>query len=324
MQEHQPGLQRATQNPIIKAKTINPWESKATFNAGAIYLGGKVHIFYRALSKDRISSLGYAVSKNGYSIEERLSAPAYIPREDFEKKKKPNNSGCEDPRLTRLDDKVYMTYTAYNGFNPPAVALTSIYVKDFLEKKWKWKTPILLSPSGEAHKNWVFFPQKINGKYALLHSISPTIRIDYFDNLEFDNYVPIKSFHCFGSRENCWDDMVRGAGPPPIKTKDGWLIIYHAMSKKDFGKRNFGVYKLGAMLLDHDDPTKIIGRLPYPILTPNAKYENEGFKIGVVYACGAAVIDDHLFIYYGGADVVTCVATIPLEQLLGVLKTSKP
>jgi predicted GH43/DUF377 family glycosyl hydrolase len=314
-----PVLERPIKNPILKPKPEHSWESQATFNTGAIYLDKKVHIFYRAMSKDKTSSFGYATSKNGYTIEERLSYPVYFPREDFELKKKFDNSGCEDPRLTRLGDKIYLTYTAFNGYSPPAVALSSIYVKDFLEKKWKWKKPILISQPGKANKNWVFFPQKINGKYAILHSISPNIQVDYFDNLEFNNYTPIKSFHCFGSRKNCWDNMVRGAGPPPIKTKDGWLLIYHAMSKRDSGK-----YKLGAMLLDYNDPTKVIRRLPYPLLKPDAKYENEGFKAGVVYACGAAVIDERLFIYYGGADAVTCVATTNLNQLLDELKASKP
>lgn len=314
-----PVFERTITNPILKPKSKNRWESQATFNSTALYLDGKIHILYRAMSKNSTSTLGYATSKNGYITEERWPYPIYSPREDFEMKKRPGNSGCEDPRLTRLGDKIYLTYTAYNGYNPPAVALSSIYVKDFLEKKWKWKKPILLSQPGQANKNWVFFPQKINGKYAILHSISPKIRVKYFDNLEFNNYTPIKSFHCFGSRENCWDDMVRGAGPPPIRTKDGWLVIYHAMSTQDPDR-----YKLGAMLLDHDDPTEIIGRLPYPLLEPDAKYENEGFKAGVVYACGAVIIDDRLFVYYGGADMVTCVATINLNQLLDALKASKP
>ena len=275
--------------------------------------------------------LGYASSKGGTNINERLDYPAYLPREPYELRKKNSPpvvyefvsgggyGGCEDPRLTRLGNKIYLTYTAFSGYSPPAIALTSIYIKDFLEKKWKWKSPTIISQPGETHKNWVLFPEKINGKYAILHSISPEIQIDYFDNLEFNNYTPIKSFHCFGSREDCWDNMIRGAGPPPIKTKDGWLVIYHAMSKHNSNK-----YKLGAMLLDYDDPTKIICRLPYPLLKPDAKYENEGFKPGIIYSCGAVTIDERLFVYYGGADTVTCVATTNLDQFLDKLRTSKP
>ena len=330
--EHvQPILERASKNPVLKPKSGHSWESQSTFNAAAISLEGKVHLLYRAIGEKGNSVLGYAASKEGVSIDERLDRPVYLPREPHELRKENSPTvvyefmsgggygGCEDPRLTRFDDKIYMIYTAFNGCNPPAVALTSISVKDFLAKKWKWASPILISRPGEIHKNWVIFPKKINGKYAVLHSISPKIQIDYFDDLEFNNYTPIKSFHSFGSRENCWDNMVRGAGPPPIETKDGWLVIYHAMSNKDSHK-----YKLGAMILDYDDPTKIVYRSSCPILEPDAKYENEGFKPGIVYACGAAVIGDRLFVYYGGADTVTCVASADLNQFLDKLKTSKP
>ena len=313
----QPTLEKSINNPILKPKSKNSWESTATFNAAAIYLEGKVHLLYRAVNEKRDSVLGYAASKNGKNFEERLDSPVYFPRTPHEFGK---SGGCEDPRLTKLDDKIYMTYTAFNGYiNPPGVALTSINVKDFLAKKWKWKHPIFISKLGEAHKNWVIFPEKIKDKFAILHSISPKIQINYFDNLEFNNYTPLKSFHSFGSRKNCWDNMVRGAGPPPIKTDIGWLIIYHAIDNQEPRK-----YKLGAMILDCDNPTKILHRSPYPILEPNAKYENEGFKTGIIYACGATIIGDELLVYYGGADTVTCVATTPLKQFLNKLKTSKP
>ncbi|MCK4265090.1 hypothetical protein KAW80_01900 [Candidatus Babeliales bacterium] len=324
-------LERVLQNPILKPIVEHSWESQATFNAAAIYLEEKVHLLYRAIGREGNSVLGYAASKEGVNIEERLDYPVYLPRELYELRKKGSSTiaykfmsgggygGCEDPRLTKLDNKLYMTYTAFNGSNPPAVALTSINIKDFLEKKWRWASPVLISKPGEIHKNWVIFPEKINGRYAILHSISPEIRIDYFDSLEFkDHDVPIKSFHSFSPRENCWDNMVRGAGPPPIRTEAGWLVIYHGIDKQDPSR-----YKLGAMILDYDDPTKIIYRSPYPILEPDAKYENDGFKPGIVYTCGAIVVGEQLLVYYGGADTVTCTATTPLNQFLNKLKASK-
>ena len=325
------GLERTLNNPILKPVVKHSWESKATFNAAAIYLEGKIRLLYRAIGEEGNSVLGYASSKDGVNIEERLDFPVYIPREAFESRKKSSSSvvykfmsgggygGCEDPRLTKLDDKLYMTYTAFNGCYPPAVALTAIDIKDFLEKKWRWENPKLLSLPGEIHKNWVIFPEKINGKYAILHSISPEILVDYFDSLDSNDHFPIKSFHCSGLRENCWDNTVRGVGPPPIKTKEGWLVIYHAIDNQDPGR-----YKLGAMILDCNDPTKMLYRSLNPILEPDANYENEGFKAGIVYTCGAIVIGDRLLVYYGGADTVTCVATTSLNQFLNKLKTSKP
>ena len=113
-----------------------------------------------------------------------------------------------------------------------------------------------------------------------------------------------------------WDTWIRGAGPPPLKTKDGWLLLYHAMDVRDPNR-----YKLGAMLLDLNDPTKVLYRSRTPILEPDVYYENQGFKAGVVYSCGAVVKDGELYVYYGGADSVTCVAMANLDTFLDELKT---
>ena len=120
--------------PSLCRSREHAWESQATFNPAAIYEGGKVHILYRAMSGDNTSVIGYASSPDGVDITERLADPIYIPREDFEQKKMPGgNSGCEDPRITKIGDRIYMCYTAYDGMDPPRVAFTSIDVKDFLE-----------------------------------------------------------------------------------------------------------------------------------------------------------------------------------------------
>jgi len=106
------------------------------------------------------------------------------------------------------------------------MALTSISVDDFLNKRWKWTKSVLISPPGEIHKNWVIFPEKIRGKYAVLHSMSPEILIDYFDDLdELGDEAYIKSCRQMEERKGAWDTWVRGAGPPPIKTKYGWLVL---------------------------------------------------------------------------------------------------
>ena len=100
-------------------------------------------------------------------------------------------------------------------------------------------------------------------------------------------------------------------GPAPIKTKEGWLVFYHAMDHNNPDR-----YRMGALLLDLKDPTKILYRSKEPILEPEAFYENEGHKWGVIYSCGAVVKGEDLFIYYGGADMVTCVATANLKLFL--------
>ncbi len=116
-------------------------------------------------------------------------------------------------------------------------------------------------------------------------------------------------------RAEYWDTSMRGAGAPPIKTDRGWLLLYHAMDKRDPNR-----YKLGAMLLDLTDPTRILYRSPSPILEPEMPYENDG-KPGVVYASGTAVIEGILYVYYGGGDKHVCVAETNLRALLDWLTT---
>lgn len=315
-------LERFQQNPIISPTTHTHWESKATFNPSAVFGDGKVHLIYRAIGSTDISVFGYASSSDGFSIDKRGKHPAYVQkRYKFDRRLSEPisyssgggwNGGCEDPRLTLLGDTVYMLYTAFDGWNSVRIAMTRISFKDFVDERWDWSPHVYISPPGEIHKNWVLFPEKIDGKYAILHGISPNILVDYFDDLaEFDGTKFIPSKPPSGGRRGQWDNWRRGVGPAPIKTKEGWLVLYHAMDVNDPNR-----YKLGAMLLDLKDPTKVRAVSKQPILEPDEMYENEGFKAGVIYACGAIVTDGWLFVYYGGADTVVCVATVKLNLLL--------
>ena len=113
-----------------------------------------------------------------------------------------------------------------------------------------------------------------------------------------------------------WEAMKVGAGPPPIKTTDGWLMIYHAVDERN-------VYRTGAALLDLKNPAKVTHRAPFPILEPKKKYEKEGDVPNVVFPTGAVVKDEELFVYYGAADKVCCLATCKVERLLKYLKTKR-
>ena len=326
-------LRRHESNPIIAPREDRYWEMKATFNPGAVYADHRVHLLYRAIGGDDVSVLGYASSPDGVTITDRSDLPAFVP--DKHKREEPEkpvdlsriqylsgggwNGGSEDPRLTVIGDRVYLIYTAFDGWGSVRIALSSIGLGDFLDHRWSWKQPALISPPGEIHKNWVLFPEKIHGKFALLHSISPVIEIAYFDNMEAldEGKRHVESHYNRISGTGKWDNWVRGAGPPPIKTKLGWLLLYHAMDARDPNR-----YKIGAMILDPDDPTKILYRSHAPILEPDAHYENNGFKSGVVYACGAVVKDGELYVYYGGSDSVTCVAMAKLDTFLEEIKRS--
>jgi predicted GH43/DUF377 family glycosyl hydrolase len=320
-------LKRLITNPIIKPSSYS-WESKATFNPTAFEHNGKIHILYRAVGEDDSSVLGYAYTQNGLTIEGRPTYHVYK-RFFYYNENGPKidylsgggwSGGCEDPRIVLIGDVVYMIFTAFDGWGSVRLALTSINLDDFLNKKWNWKKAVMISPPGEINKNWVLFPERINGKFAIMHSFYPNILIDYFDSLdELDGTKFIKSNNTRPvDKTRGWDSWFRGVGPAPIKTKDGWLVLYHAMDH-----RNPDRYRLGALLLDLKDPTKVLYRSKSPILEPKEDYENNGHKWGVIYACGAVVKNDKLFVYYGGADKFVCVASIVLNELLDDLKKDK-
>lgn len=301
-------------NPIITPNKNHPWESRATFNPAAIDLDGKVHILYRALSEDNTSVIGYAVSTNGRDIDERFSEPIYLPREDFEMKKVDNaNSGCEDPRLTKIGERIYMCYTAFNGIGPPRAAITSIKESDFLERKWNWSKPGLLTPQGVDDKDTCIFPKKIGGKYFILHRIGSDICGDYIDSLDFEKEVVNKCIRVFGPRPRGWDSWKVGIAGPPIETDAGWLLLYHSVSERHH------IYRIGAVLLDTNDPTTVISRSTDPIFEPEMDYELEGVVSNVVFPCGAVVRNGLIYMYYGGADKIVGLATMKLDILLDSL-----
>lgn len=306
-------LDRFPGNPIIQPREFHAWESKAAFNPTAVYEGGKVHILYRAMGNDDTSVMGYANSADGIHIDERPAEPVYVPREPFEKKAAPGNSGCEDARITKIDDRIYMCYTAYDARGPTRVALTSIALDDFLNKRWTWDKPVLISPPGIDEKNSCIFPEKVNGKYVILHRIDPCIWIDFVDELHFADNQWIKGEILLDPRVARWDSEKVGIAGPPIKTEAGWLLIYHGVSKED------RKYRLGALLLDLHAPDKVLSRLDDPILEPSTEYENKGIRGGTVFSCGAVLINGTLYVYYGGADQYVGVATIELKRLLDAL-----
>jgi predicted GH43/DUF377 family glycosyl hydrolase len=307
-------FKRYSLNPIIIPKAENKWEAKATFNPATIYLGGKTHILYRTLSEDNTSFIGYASSKDGFHIDERLETPIYLPREDFEMKKIPNgNSGCEDPRLTKIGKNIYLCYTAYDSVNPPKVAVSSISEKDFLAHKWNWSKPFLITPPGLDDKDTCIFPEKFKDGYFILHRMNNEICGDYLTRLDFNAGQVNKCIRVIGPRRNTWDSAKVGITAPPIKTKYGWLLLYHGVSK------SHSTYRVGALLLDLKDPAIVLARTSDPIFAPEEDYEKFGVVNGVVFPCGMILQGKELFIYYGGGDKVVGVATIKLSNILDAL-----
>ncbi len=297
---------RAKENPILKPIPEHVWESKEVFNAAAVDIDGVVHILYRAQGEDGISRIGYAASKNGIKITERLKDPIYEPRKDFESR------GCEDPRITRMGDTLWMAYTAYDGARA-RVALTSISVIDFLARKWSaWSTPQLTTPDNVNDKDTCLLEEQVNGQYMLMHRIDPQLCADLLDSLDFKKSRLTRCIEIMGPRPGLWDSVKIGIAGPPHKTSEGWVLIYHGVSKT-------GTYRLGAVLLDLKNPTIVLARTVDTILEPLEKYEVEGVIPRAVFSCGSVLRGDTLFIYYGGADTVLCVSKVSLKKLLNVL-----
>jgi len=266
------------------------------------------------MGADNTSVIGHAQSKNGVKITSRDAEPAYVPREPFEKRQQDGaGSGCEDPRVTRIGNTLYMAYTAFDGKNPWRAALTSISIKDFLAKKWdKWEKPQLVTPDPVQDKDTALLPEKIGGQYMILHRIDPLLCADFLDTLDFKKSRLTRCIEIMGPRPGMWDSKKIGIAGPPVKTKKGWLLIYHGVSKT-------GTYRLGAVLLDLKNPSVVISRSVDTIFEPLEEYERVGVVRNAVFSCGQVARADTLYLYYGGADTVTGVAKVSLKKLLNIL-----
>lgn len=347
-------LKRYKKNPIIKPIKNHRWESKATFNCGVVYDSGKFHMLYRAIGEYRnyISRIGYAVSEDGINFE-RKAVPALKPLKSYER------WGMEDPRITKIGDRFYITYVALNksaikdGGGIIKTVLSS--TKNFIN----FKKHGVITPSFTNDRDVIIFPEKINGRYVMLHRPyywiedrvhkkgdelfldiktgvikwpieekpsyfpdKPSIWIAYSNDLKnwFNHKVLIEP-------QEDWESKQVGSGASPIKTEKGWLLIYHGVSehrrKSVFGYAS-GTYRAGALLLDLDDPARVIARTREPILEPRGKYEISGDTPQVVFPTGAVIAKKKLYVYYGAADNTVCLATANLDRFLNYLSVQKP
>lgn len=300
-------VKRFPGNPIITPRPGFNWESKGTLNPAAIDLEKNVHILYRAVSDNNISTIGYARSKDGLSIDERTEAPIYVPREPFEKQ------GCEDPRIVQIGKKLYMTYTAYDG-STPRVAVSSIGVKEFLERRFDlWSQPQTITPVGVDDKDAVILPELVNGRYMILHRVDYNVCADFVTTLDFSKEQVNECIEIISPRRGMWDGGKVGVAAPPLKTKNGWLLLYHGVSWST-------TYRIGAVLLDLEDPTIVRARTAIPLFEPQEEYEHKGVVPNVVFPCGIVLRGGMVYMYYGAADSVIGVATVTLATLLRMLK----
>jgi predicted GH43/DUF377 family glycosyl hydrolase len=214
--------------------------------------------------------------------------------------------GIEDCRVSKIGDTYYLTYTAVSALGVGVGMITTQNWKDFSRKG------LILPPH---NKDCALFEEKIGEKYYALHRpSSPVLGGNYIwigespDLLHWGNHKCIAT-----SRKGMWDSARVGAGAAPIRTSEGWLEIYHGANEQHR-------YCLGALLLDLDDPSKVLARSNAPIMEPSAPYELTGFFGNVVFTNGQIVKGDQVTVYYGASDEVICGATLSVNEILNSLK----
>lgn len=287
-------LTRISKEPIFKPVPENEWERSAVFNCGAVYENGLFHMVYRATDiggHDRygkyINMLGYAVSKD-LKTWHRLDEP--IVKNDVPQELR----GPEDPRVVKIGDTFHMTYTGFGNRFSGDYRICHATSKDLVN--WK-RQGVLLD---EENKNSAFFPEKINGEYLLLHRRHPDIWIaSTKDFKNFDNHTKIMT----PIADDEWQSVRIGIAGPPVKHPQGWLLFYHAVD-------SINAYRLGAALLDYENPRKVLARQSTPIIEPELDWEINGFIPNVIFSCATIEHDDKYYVIYAGADTVIGAAYI--------------
>lgn len=333
---------QVTKHGVILLKTDLGFENEGVLNPGAIREGDDVHLFYRAVGKGNYSTIGYCKLNGPLTLETRFDMPVLFPQFNHE------SQGTEDPRITKIDDLYYLTYTAYDGQNALAALATSkdlvhfekhgLLVPQFTYQEFKHLAEsqkainnkysrfndlnAKLSKAGKElfvwDKNVVFFPRRIKGKLCFLHRIKPDIQIVEVNNLS-ELTRPFWEDHLMHLADNIalaprhpHEVSYIGSGCPPIETPEGWLLIYHGVHDTVKGY----VYTACAALMDLENPKVEIARLPYPLFKPEFEWELKGEVNNVCFPTGAALFGEALYIYYGAADERIACASVHLPGLL--------
>ncbi len=290
-------------NPLLTIEDI-PFPCNTVFNAASAKYNHEYILLLRIEDLTGRSVFALARSDDGYHFEiepEPVMTPCKHPGcfKEYEKK------GIEDPRITKIDDIYYIMYTAVSMYGPLLALAKTTDFKNFE------RIALVSEPE---NKDGVLFGEKINGKYARLDRPVAgghgNIWISYSDDL-----ITWGNSRCVMTvRDDHWDCWRIGASSQPIKIEDGWLIIYHGVKEASGGP----IYRLGAAVLDKNDPSKVVCRSAIPILSPREYYERVGDVNNVVFSCGAILEDDgkQLKIYYGASDTSICVGLANVDELM--------
>jgi predicted GH43/DUF377 family glycosyl hydrolase len=296
---------RFSGNPILSKEDV-PYPVATVHNAAVIKHDRKYVMVFRSHRLNGQSILGLAQSNDGYNF--RVESQPFMTSSD-----EYDEFGVEDPRISQIDGEYWMTYSAYSRYG---VRIGLARTKDFRQVE---RISYITQPD---LRNVVLFPEKIGDYYVRLdrphtETTNWSMWISYSRDLIHWGQSKI----VLNAQSYRWDAMKLGPGAPPMKTKQGWLNIYHGVFETMAG----AVYRLGVALHDLKDPAKIIGVGDSWILEPEDPWERVGYVPNVVFSCGAVPEeDDTVKIYWGGADTVMCVGTAEIEELINhCLKDSR-
>jgi len=294
---------RHVNNPVITTKNV-PFAVNSIFNPGAVKFNGEYILVCRAEMPNGRSSFVIARSNDGYSFS--LDESPILEPQNHEAHYEYVKWGIEDTRITKIENKYYLTYTGYSKYKPLVILSET---EDF--QSFKSYGPI----SEPSNKDCALFPEKIGGYYWKVDRPDAEERKDIWiskspDLVHWGNYSVLME-----PELGTWEANKIGGSTPPIKTEKGWLMLYH-------GVRGFNIssiYKLGVVLLDLENPRIVLGKSKSPILSPQEDYERVGDVGNVIFTNGWIREDnDDIKIYYSGADMNICIAETNVNYLLSL------
>jgi predicted GH43/DUF377 family glycosyl hydrolase len=321
-------LKRCPENPIV-TPGIYDWRKATVYNPAVILEAGRFYMLERAAASLRPHQcwLGLLESDDGVHFRHVVDEPVFTPA----MMGWPLGS-VQDPRVVKIDGTFYMTYAVrpfaihfgqppgfrladyYDGYHGPEDNYTrsAVAISDDLVH---WEHLAFCTPEGIDDRDVILFPEKIGGRFAALRRPQtgpyalrpPSIHVAYSDDLRTWS---APQFVAAPREDLAWEAGKIGGSSPPIRTEAGWLTTYHAVDADT-------VYRVGAMLLDLNDPARVLARTRVPILEPQTDYERLGLIIpNVVFPCGGVVRDGTLHLYYGCTDTCIAMASAPLDELV--------
>ena len=282
--------QRLSDSPVISPQG-NGWESAGTFNPSVVMHDGNIVMLYRAQDANGTSRLGYASGTDGVHFTRR-PGPVLSPEADYER-----GGGVEDPRLVKIDNTFYLTYTAYNKKDAQLALAVS---KDLVH--WDRKGVILPAYKGRWNVGWTkagaILPEKIDEKYWMYYLGTAPDKTDQMGvaySTDLLHWTDALDVPVLPRRPGRWDSRVVEPGPAPFLTADGIVLIYN-------GADDSLVYRTGIARFDRKDPRRVLSRTEMPVFAPEADWEKKGQVPNVVFVEGMIRQANRWLFYYGGAD----------------------